>query len=342
VNLLKEIEGCKGEKLTSGLMRYLLLASQTFREGFANLLSKQTLKGRERITFENGIIVRAEFPTYKKKADNERETELSGYVDLCIEADNHVIFIENKIWAGFQEDQPEKYLDALKGMASGTTTEQLNGSNEGVSAGKQGVLVLCCPEFRKEEAQNKLKELKDQTDREWLKTGVLFWQQIRDLLTEENLQRESIKVQVIGRMFADYIESHLYDKISLPNANEESLTLMAEPIANRTANMFQRDLVRKVRDMLDIWPDIKTGNLAPANDWHGFYFYFLKKDEDGDRYSQREDPEGWCWFGFWNTADGKSILVIQTTAEFAGEHDHFKKTTRPDRRDDKDRLSVRE
>ena len=113
MNLFEEIEGLSGEMLTSGLLRLLILRSQRIRDEFVSLISSHSPIGP--ITSSSHFSCYTEHPTFEEESG-------SGRIDIVLELDDAVVGIENKLFADFQEGQPEKYLKSISEIASTLTT----------------------------------------------------------------------------------------------------------------------------------------------------------------------------------------------------------------------------
>ncbi len=105
LNILLEIEGLKGENLSSKILAMLLENDKDIRECFFKVLSDTSPEKFKGIDTE------------KFKFSVEEQTESGGRMDILIETGTHVIGIENKLWACFADNQPEKYLEYLERKA---------------------------------------------------------------------------------------------------------------------------------------------------------------------------------------------------------------------------------
>lgn len=109
MNLLEQIEGLKGETLTSATLRWLLLRSAGYRETFTRLISDRSPVG----PIDTGEHFAAFLESGTCNVEGER-----GRLDFVLESDGAVIGIENKLHAGFQLGQPGKYVEYLQKRAS--------------------------------------------------------------------------------------------------------------------------------------------------------------------------------------------------------------------------------
>lgn len=108
MNLFSALEGRKGENLITAVFRLLLLRSEPMRDTFIRLVSDNCRLGP--------ITLGEQFACLIEQATDDQAGG-SGRVDLIIETADAVIGVENKLFAGFQQGQPEKYLESLKQRA---------------------------------------------------------------------------------------------------------------------------------------------------------------------------------------------------------------------------------
>ncbi|WP_405237545.1 PD-(D/E)XK nuclease family protein [Lentisalinibacter orientalis] len=104
-NLFTEVEGQRKENLASSALRYLLAESGELRSAFLGLLS--SMFGP--IGSSTHFASECEFST--SSPNNAANSD--GRLDLLVETDEALIGIEAKIWAQFQDGQPEKYIPSL-------------------------------------------------------------------------------------------------------------------------------------------------------------------------------------------------------------------------------------
>jgi len=278
--VLAEIEGLKGEELTSALVRFLLLRSQEFRERLITMISDGSKQGP--LSSESRFSCEREIGT---RDDDDRQ----GRVDLMIETDDAVIGLENKFYADFQEGQPAKYLPALRKRA-----EELGKLRSPTRY--RSVLVILSPESRAKEVANLVAQQPAQAAKEYV---PITWQDLSSKLAdcEKDLDPQSA---VIANVFRDYLRQALefypdFQKIfpHLRNAFPSS------------GGEFQWRLLRKIWEFVPY-----GGNLSSAGENHaGFYFS-----------RGRLPNEHIGWIGFVRTStylggkqEAEADLIVATT-----------------------------
>lgn len=292
MNFLRQIEGCKEERMSSELLRYLLINSDQFRNRFAGYLSEKAgLSLPERVTFENGIICMTECTTesareHKSDAGPATQTDgvKKGRVDLSVESDGHIIFIENKLWADFQPDQPRKYLNSLRARGGETDKRQL--------------MVVLFPQFRTD-LGDKIDGFQGELAQDkGIETAKLHWNDIVAIAEKVSRLPNSPEIQVILGMFIDYLNEKLWNKVDMPT----DFQVFLSPVRDKKANLFQEKLVRSLRVVLERY-GTKVLKVRSGASWMGFYFTFAN------------EPEGaWNWLGFLNHREGtheEALLVLQ-------------------------------
>jgi hypothetical protein len=137
MNIFSEIEGLSGENLTTAVLRLLLLRSQDIRDKFIRLISNESHVGP--------LTVGPHFSCFLEQTIEDEKSGRSGRLDLILETTDAVIGIENKLFAGFQEGQPHKYLSSLAKRAEGLM--KLRGKKY------QYLLLILAPKGRKGEIE---------------------------------------------------------------------------------------------------------------------------------------------------------------------------------------------
>jgi hypothetical protein len=140
MNFFDEVEGLKGENFVTAVFRFLLLRSEELREGFINLVSDECHLGP--------ITSGEHFACMKEKPTEDQESGRYGRLDLIIEISDAVIGVENKLFAGFQEGQPGKYLETLSDQSK--KLKDLRGTDF------RHVLVILAPSRRSDEIKAKI------------------------------------------------------------------------------------------------------------------------------------------------------------------------------------------
>lgn len=243
MNLFSEIEGLRGENLSSALIKVLLMRNQDARTRFAQRLSDLfSLSFSSLHRFACGL-----------EEWTEDDKHGSGRIDLVIEMDNAVVGIENKFNAIFQDGQPQKYLAHLL-----ERTKELAPQKSKFTY-KTALLVLA-PASRKREIEQKISEL--QTEQRKL-CRVLTWE---DFLADLNSIKgtQDSKSQGIIDDFSIYVNSYLHQSFFQQNESwRESLHNWAEYGTER-----QR---RVVADLWNIFPE-SVNRLSTGATWVGYYF----------------------------------------------------------------------
>jgi len=140
MNFFSEIEGLQGENLTTAVLCFLLRRSQDLRDRFVGLVSAKCHLGP--LTLENRFSCTREYQT-------KNQEHGSGRIDVLLEIDDAVIGIENKLLAGFQPGQPDKYLESIKKRA-----EELSSPRMEV----RYLVVILAPEKRDNEIKKKIEK----------------------------------------------------------------------------------------------------------------------------------------------------------------------------------------
>jgi len=136
MNIFTVTEGLRGEDLITSIFRYLLLSSTELRECFIRIVSDKSKTGP--------ILLSSHFSCLLQYITEDEESKNWGRLDLLVETDDSVIGIENKLYAGFQEGQPKKYLHSLKKYADGLSKLRNIES-------PQHIVVIIAPQSRKNE-----------------------------------------------------------------------------------------------------------------------------------------------------------------------------------------------
>lgn len=249
MNFLSELEGLSGENLCSAALRLLLIRSQELREGFVDVISRRNRKGP--IMLDSHFSCTLEEPT--------EESGRWGRLDLLLEVDDAVIGVENKLNAGFQKDQPRKYLD---------TVLQRAGALQGIR-GKdyKGIVAVLAPESRNEE----IEKVVSRDDR----LLGLTWEEILD-----DFKRSEEVLDPGTKVLLRSLDSYMRQQITLfPDWKRWMPHLCEKFVSKGTA--YQRKVVGKV---WQFFPDAGV-RLSFGDTWCGYWF------ADGSR-----DTKG--WYGF--------------------------------------------
>ena len=147
MDFISRFEGLFGENLGSAVLGHLILNSQEIRDEFIGLLSDNSPVGP--ISYSSHFSSQTEYATSSEGGSDE-DGRNNGRLDLLIQLDDVVIGIENKFFAGFQPDQPGKYIPTLEHVAK--TLGQINRRTV------RPILFILCPEDRRGEAEVKANE----------------------------------------------------------------------------------------------------------------------------------------------------------------------------------------
>lgn len=249
MDIFSEFEGLSNENLSSALLRNLIINSNEFREAFLSLLSANSPIGP--LYFSSHFSCLNEYPTKSKLGP--------GYIDLLIQLDDVVIGIENKFFAGFTENQPEKYLESIHKVSE--YLSKINNTQTKI------VLFVLCPESRKTESKNKIKSINN--------SAVITWENVLQKI--ENIKIENPVSSVVNNEFVKYLKrkfSFIYDY-------ETKYHHLRNKFPSNGSSL-QNEFVSR------IWPYFpKSGNrISRGVDWLGYYFY------------QGENIEDIGWYGF--------------------------------------------
>jgi hypothetical protein len=245
MNLFREIEGLRGENLTSAILRILMLRSQDVKDMFVDMISDQS---------QQGIVMSESRFVCEKELTTQDEDKGGGRIDLYIELDDAVVGIENKFDAGFQSGQPEKYLGFLKDRAS------LPGKRISRDQSQRVFLVILAPKKRRQDGEiERLFEGEDSS------TYVFIaWERLRDGLEKLKSQLD-LHTGAIAEFFIDYINDRL---VFLPNFKRLVPHFTNRFDANGTDT--QRLLVSR------LWRFFEAagvgGRISQGEDWVGYYF----------------------------------------------------------------------
>ncbi len=236
MDFLSELQGLSGENLCSATLRLLLIRSQDLRERLINLISRENRIGP--------IMPGSHF-----SCTIEEPTEDSGRwgrLDLFLEMSDAVVGIENKLYAGFQEGQPHKYLNTVSQRAKALAA--IRGKHY------QGLVAVLAPKSRNTEIEAHIGE-----DEGLL---ALTWEEILDdfFHSAENLDSET-------KVLLHALDSYIRQQISLfPEWARWTPHLRRR--FDHGGSPLQRTVVRKV---WQFFPDA-GGRLSSGATWCGYYF----------------------------------------------------------------------
>ncbi|MGO9931898.1 MAG: PD-(D/E)XK nuclease family protein [Steroidobacteraceae bacterium] len=273
MNIFEEIEGLDGENLVTALFRVLLLRSEEIRQTVIELISKDASFGP--------IAIDSHFSCVLEQSTREDASSGSGRLDLMIETDDAVIGVENKLFAGFQQGQPHKYLQATRERA-----EQLAKLREGQY---NYYVVVIAPQSRGDEIQ---KHIADDNHLIFLK-----WETVLNEISSRSAEYDTLTA-AITKSFAEYVT----DRVAfIPKFNKwvPHLQRAFEP----HGTILQRRVIAELKPMLP-GPGVRLGS---GKDWVGYYLCVGLLDRYG-------------WFGFVNSrvaissgANRASELIVVTS-----------------------------
>jgi len=238
VNLLAEIEGLSGENLTTSVLRLLLLRSEEIREEFIKLLSSNSRAG----PFTSGSHFSCILEQYTEEADSTRW----GRLDLLIETTDAVIGLENKLFAEFQEGQPQKYLETIRKhsihLAEFRHTSLLY------------LVAVIAPQSRYKDVSDRIGD-----DEHLLSVP---WEDVIDVIDvpADCLDQDT---KVLLRSLKSFLEERL---AFIPKFSEWVPHLRRR--FNERGTAFQQDVVRKI---WEFFPDAGP-RLSAGATWAGYYF----------------------------------------------------------------------
>ena len=236
MSILSEIEGLSGENLITAVLRLLLLRSQDLRTQFFQLLSQKSRTGPIRLYNHFSCVL--EHPT--------EDSSRWGRVDLLLESDDAIVGLENKLYAGFQEGQPHKYLATVEKNAS--TLSTLRGNDF------RPIVAVLAPKSRTSEVDTIIGD-----DERFL---MLSWEEILDRFS---IVRNSL--DSVTAVLHDVLNAYIYQHIALfPDFPTWVPHLRRRFDSGGTP--LQREVVAKI---WDIFPE-GGGRLSCGDTWVGYYF----------------------------------------------------------------------
>ena len=177
----------------------------------------------------------------------------AGRIDLLIEMDDALVGIENKFNAGFQQGQPQKYLQSLSQRA-----EKL--SDGGFIRKDRHLLVILAPKDRRREIEKKIEEL-PQIERDQCK--FLPWEDMLETLREVAPTQDSKSKEVIS-----YFDGYVSRYLTQPFFYQGDRWLQSLKQWMPYGSERQRQVVS---ELCDFFPDV-GGRLSYGETWVGYYF----------------------------------------------------------------------
>lgn len=251
MNLFRDIEGKKGEELTSAVLRHLLLRSSGIREILIKKISGESRQGP--------LSMESRFSCTREEATEDKDKK-RGRLDLVLETDDAIIGIENKIFAGWQDGQPGKYLGSLREKAE--SLQKMTGREV------RHLLTVLVPSSREIEAKEKVIGVEQHC-------VVITWEVILDEMEKQvgSLDPSSAAILHSLKEFILGIIGFMPEfKHWLPHFRRGWIS---------KGNSYQNQLVSSIwRFFPDSGPRLGAGDT-----WLGYYFALQLKAERG-------------WYGF--------------------------------------------
>lgn len=244
MNLFSEIEGLRGENLSSGLLRFVLMRSQDARVKFAEMLTA--------LYAESFSAVHRFACMLEEWTDDDANGR--GRIDLIIEMDDTLVGVENKFSAPFQEGQPQKYLQHLIKKASEL-------ANLGSIRKNRPLLVILAPSHRKSEVQKKIAELSKEL------RGLCKFLAWEDLLSE----LQAVAPTQDGKTREVITDFTAYVNVNLRQSFFHQDTRWFESLSNWVAYGSERQR-KVVSDLYDFFTPVTSGRLSVSDEWVGYYF----------------------------------------------------------------------
>lgn len=288
MNIFLETEALSGEDLTTAILRVLLLRSQEIREAIVRTLSDASRLGRP-------ISLASHFSCLLQHATEDQASSRWGRLDLLIETDDAVVGIENKLFAAFQENQPEKYLDAVRSYA-----ESLAVLRQQKSLGH--FVAVLAPDSRQREVQDRIRGNDHLT--------FVSWERVLKALTEAGSRLDPI-TETIRDSFIGFME----DKLAFMRGFQHWSLHLGRRF-DHYGTPLQQQIVRK---LWEFFPD-PGRRLSNGKTWVGYYFCVSSK-----RHS--------AWFGFVpdpeieSGAEQAAELIIATSFPLSLPAAHFRALT---------------
>ena len=105
------------------------------------------------------------FACFREYETIDEAANQRGRIDLLIETDDFVIGVENKFYAKFEDEQPNKYLKSLKENSQGLT--QLRAKYLRHISGSNYMVVVLAPKRRRDEIKPVIKRNPHLTSLTW-------------------------------------------------------------------------------------------------------------------------------------------------------------------------------
>lgn len=277
MSIFSEIAGLSGENLGSALLKYLLINSIDVRLRFMNYLSDNSPIGP--LGSSSYFGCQTEFST-------SDETNGNGRIDILIQADDIIIGIENKFYADFMGNQPEKYKKDLDEVAKAMASIYRRKPRY--------VIYVLCPESRLEEAKSHV------TDENYI--SFITWEGALSIL-EDAKAHDEISDPVTRSVLVEFIK-FLKEYFSFVTDYERKLPHYSS--FQDGGSQIQAELVGKLHPLFfDSGP-----RLSFSKEWIGYYFYNSARINNAGHSG---------WYGFVR----QSLIVTPMLGDQAGKSASF-------------------
>jgi hypothetical protein len=251
--LLETVQSLKGEELTSAVLGYLIAKSPSCYRAFLECLALDRPDQDEL-----PICVESEVETNWLSGG----IEIPGRLDLLVDTGTRLIGIENKIWAGFMDDQPAKYC--MKLIEESRLRERRD----------KPMLVVLAPRVKDPEVQKALRQVSENEAFSRIETNSIFWTDLLDSL--RSADHESEQITNLYEELRRYVDQRIW----FPDFEFAFSKLRAW---DGDWNEWQQQLVGY------LWYafPFPGPRVNKSKNWLGYSFF-----------ADREDI--WAWYGFVN------------------------------------------
>ena len=238
MSIFTEIEGMKGENLSSALLQYLMNNSAEIRDSIILLLSNNSPIGP--FDYRSHYSCQTEYSTADINLGN-------GRLDILLQLDNVVIGIENKFFADFQDNQPDKYISSVKEVANALST--INHTEV------TPLLYVFCPASRENESRKKIEKIPN--------SAIVTWEKILDCCKKTVEKISNPDAKVLNNEFIKYLEK----QFSFIDDYKRKYPHILKTFPPR-GTPLQVDLIGRLWSLM---PAI--GSSSGGESWRGYYFY---------------------------------------------------------------------
>lgn len=251
MNLFSSIEGLRQEDMTTSLLRHLIISSPEIKTAFVRFLSDHSNKGP--LISESFFSCMTEFPTMSEDAGD-------GRVDMLLTLDGAVIGLENKLYAEFQTDQPQKYRHQIETIAES--------QQESFGQNVDWQIFTICPRSRKKEVLDRVGNSRDYP--------VICWE---DLIHRLEKVRDTI-IDSPSKILLDEYLKYLDDLLGF-------LPEYPQTYVHTRSDFAQKGTPLQKYFMQRVWRFLPEAGkrLSQGDTYVGYYFN-----------TESSKAEGWCGF----------------------------------------------